>query len=54
MSRFLFSLNEMRKEIEESMAVTSHEFVNVFSYYLLVSVLLDLYCSYLKGPTGTS
>ena len=43
--RSLFSLNEMRKEIEESMAVTTHEFVIVFSYYLPAALLLELYCS---------
>ena len=43
--RSLFSLNEMRKEIEESMAVTTHESAIAFSYYLFVAVLPELYCS---------
>ena len=49
-----FVLNEMRMEIEESMEATSHEFVIAFFYYLIVSVLVELKCSSLKGPTGTS
>ena len=42
--RSLFSLNEM-KEIEESMAVTTHEFAIAFSYYLFAALLPELYCS---------
>ena len=43
--RSLFSLNEMRKEIEESMAVTTRAFAIAFSYSLFAALLPELYCS---------
>ena len=54
MLRSRFVLNEMRTEIMESTAATSHEFAIAFSYYLLASALVVLNCSFLKGPTETS
>ena len=45
LTRSLFSLNEMKKEIEESMAVTTHEFAIAFSYYLFAALFPEMYCS---------